>query len=63
MMYIHPRFEDYHGVRVLVVECAPAKSPVYLRDGHTEQFFIRAGPSSAELKPSEIQAYIKQRFG
>ncbi len=63
MMYIHPRFEDYDGVRVLVVECAAANSPVYLRDGHTEQFFIRTGPSSAELKPSEIQTYIKQRFG
>lgn len=63
MMYVHPRFEDLDGVRVMVVECAGANAPVYLRDGNTEQFFIRTGPSSAELKPSEIQAYAKQRFG
>ncbi len=62
MMYVHPRFEDHDSVRVLVVECAKANSPVYLRDGNSEQFFIRTGPSTAELKPSEMQAYVRQRF-
>ena len=63
MMYIHPRFEDLDGIQVMVVECSGMNSPVYLKDGNSEQFFIRTGPSTAELKPSEIQAYIKQRFG
>jgi predicted HTH transcriptional regulator len=62
VMYIHPRFEQYRGYEVLAVECLPAKSPVFMKDGKTERFFIRAGASTAELNMSEAQEYIKQRF-
>jgi hypothetical protein len=61
-MYIQPRFEDHRGVQVLAVDCSPAKSAVYLKDGDVDRFFIRAGASTAELTMSEAQAYIKQRF-
>lgn len=62
MMYVHPRFSDYEMRRVMRVECTPAKAPVYLKDGNDERFYIRAGPSTVELKPSEIQQYIAARF-
>lgn len=62
MMYVHPRFEDYEFVRVLAVECLPARAPVYLKDGQEERFYIRGGPSTAELKPSQAQQYIAERF-
>jgi hypothetical protein len=62
MMFVHPRFEDYKGGRVLVVECKPSRSPVYLKEGDSERFYIRTGPSTCELKPSQIVAYIAQRF-
>ncbi len=38
------------------------KSPVYVKDGNMERFYIRTGPSSTELTASQIQEYIKQRF-
>jgi len=61
-MYIHPRFSKYLDYEVLIVECSAAKSPVYLRDGSTERFFIRAGASTSELTISQAQGYIEQRF-
>ncbi|MCC5858630.1 MAG: DUF262 domain-containing protein [Ectothiorhodospiraceae bacterium] len=63
MMYIHPRFDDFDGARVLVVECSPAKSPVFVKDGSVERFFIRTGAATTELTASETQDFIKKRFG
>jgi hypothetical protein len=62
MMYVHPRFEDYQGVRVMAVDCWPGKSPVFVKDGNAERFFIRAGASTAELAGSKAQEYVKLRF-
>jgi predicted HTH transcriptional regulator len=62
MMYIHPRFEDFEGTRVMVVECWQARSPVYLKDGNVERFYIRTGASTTELSGSQMQQYMKQRF-
>jgi len=61
-MYVHPRFEDYRGHRVLAVECWAARSPVYVKDGNSERFYIRSGASTSELLLSQVQDYIKQRF-
>lgn len=61
-IYIHPRFEDYEGFRVLIVECWPAKSPVYVKDGSTDRFFVRSGTSTAELSASQIPSFVHQRF-
>ena len=61
-MYVHPHFEDNDGSRVLVVDCSPARSPVFVKDGNTERFYVRQGPSTPELPPSQVPAYVKQRF-
>jgi hypothetical protein len=63
MMYVHPRFDDYEGKRVCVVECVPAGSAVFVKDGPAERFFVRAGPSSAELTGKQSLEYMKHRFG
>lgn len=62
MMYIHPHFEDYDGCKVLAVECSPSNSPVFVKDGSAERFFIRMGASSPELSTSDTHEYIKERF-
>lgn len=62
MLHIKPRFEDYKDQRALLVECKPSQVPVYLKNGNEEEFFIRAGGSSAKLTPSQMIDYIKQRF-
>ena len=35
---------------------------MFLKDGNTERFYIRTGPSTTELSLSQTQEYIKQRF-
>lgn len=62
MLHVKPRFEDYKGQRAYLVECKPSGKPVYLKNGADEEFFIRAGGSSAKLTPSQMIDYIKQRF-
>jgi hypothetical protein len=61
-MYMHFHFSDYQNVRVLKVECSPARSPVYLKDGAAERFMIRAGNSTEELAGKKAQEFIQQRF-
>jgi predicted HTH transcriptional regulator len=63
MMFIHPRFDDFQDVRVLVVECKPSQTPVYVKDGNSEHFYIRAGASTVNLTASQMAPYLKQRFG
>jgi hypothetical protein len=62
MLHIKAHFEDYLGERVLLVDCKPSKVPVYLKVGQEEEFYIRAGGSSAKLTPSQMIEYVKQRF-
>lgn len=62
IMYIHPHFEDYDGVKVLAVECSPSGSPVFVKDGSLDRFYIRMGASSPELTSSQANEYIKERF-
>lgn len=62
MLHIKPHFEDYKGERVFLVECRPSKIPVFLRNGSEEEFYIRAGGSSAKLTLSQMNEYIRQRF-
>ncbi len=63
MMYLHPRFDDYDGTRVLAVECLRGKSPVFVKDGKLERFYIRTGAATTELTASQTQEFVKQRFG
>ena len=62
MMYIHSRFEDHDGTRVMVVDCTPSKVPIFVKDGPTERFLIRTGAATSDLTHSQTQDYIKQRF-
>lgn len=62
VMYIHPHFEDFEDVRVLAIECSPGASPVFVKDGSTERFYIRMGASTFELRASETHDYVKERF-
>jgi hypothetical protein len=59
---VHPRFDDYEGARVLVIEAEKAKVPAFVKDGGTERFFVRFGPSTQELSGATAQSYIAQRF-
>jgi hypothetical protein len=62
MTWMHLHFEDYDGHRVLTVKCSPGKAPVFVKDGNSEFFFIRTGPSTTELTTSQAHEFIVRRF-
>ena len=47
--------------KVLIVECQPSPSPVFLKMGNEEDFYIRIGPGSRKLSTSEVLAYVSNR--
>ena len=61
-IYLHTHFEDYDVERVLIVECLPARVPMYVRDGDSQKFFVRTGNSSSELSGNQENEYITLRF-
>ncbi len=62
MTYMRMRFDEYEDCRVMVIECHKAPKPVFVKDGEAEHFYIRTGPSTSQLTPSQTQDYIKQRW-
>lgn len=62
MATIHVHFEDYDGYRVLVARCPRSPTPVYVKDGESELFYVRTGPSTTELKISDARKYMNHRF-
>jgi DNA-binding response OmpR family regulator len=51
------------GMTVLSVDCLPSPEPVYFRREQEEVFYVRSGPSTQQLSPSEIVAYVNNRAG
>jgi len=59
---IHPHFGDFDGARVVSIRCERSRTPVFVKDGTNERFFVRYGPSTQELTGETAQAFIRQRF-
>ncbi len=59
---IHIDYGTYKDHRIMRVVCDPSPSPIYVKDGNEEHFYVRMGPSTDKLRTSEIQDYIKHRF-
>jgi hypothetical protein len=54
---------EIEGKTILRVECKKSEEPVFLKPKKDEEeFYIRAGPSSVQIKGSELVNYIKNRF-
>ena len=54
---------DLNDLRIGVVECERADTPVFLKDDkQRELFIIRNGPSNIELSISRALKYIRSRF-
>ncbi|MCD4673390.1 MAG: DUF262 domain-containing protein [Anaerolineaceae bacterium] len=62
MTNLHIHFDDHDECRVMVVKCRASPSPVFVKDGSAEHFYIRTGPSTTELSLSQTQKYTRQRF-
>lgn len=46
---------------VVRFDCKPTSSPVFFKDGKTETYFVRSGPSSVELLGSDLIKYVQNR--
>ncbi len=46
---------------VMRVVCGRSRKPVFLREGKTETFFVRSGPSSVELAGTNLINYVRNR--
>jgi len=62
MPYLRSACYDVDGQRLLVVECLPSAKPVFFRRDNDEAFFVRMTNTTQPLKPSEVLAYMEQRF-
>jgi len=57
-----PRMWQLGEHQVCRVECPPSPRPVFLKFKGEEKFYVRSGPSSEELTPSEMHSYVSERF-
>lgn len=53
--------EDGTDRVVVRFKCEPTSTPVFLKDGKEEQFYVRSGPSSVELTGADLIKYIDNR--
>ena len=58
---VHFEVQPIDGKTVIAVACRRSEQPVFLKAKSKETFYIRSGPSSVELSPSEVLNYLKQR--
>ncbi|CAB1059898.1 hypothetical protein D1BOALGB6SA_4663 [Olavius sp. associated proteobacterium Delta 1] len=49
------------GQKVLLVQCQPSPSPVFLKIGKDEDFYVRVGPGNRRLSTSEVLTYVTNR--
>ena len=48
---------------IIKISCKKSKKPIFLKSNlNEEEFYVRMGPSSAQLKGSELVEYINRRF-
>ena len=58
---VRSRVRDLGGKRVLAVECLRSDHPVFFRRDNDEAFYIRSGPGTQALTPSDLLAYLENR--
>ncbi len=59
--YVHFTIIEVEGRKVVEIRCHRSENPAFLRKGDAEEFYIRTGPASRKLKPSQIIKYLASR--
>jgi hypothetical protein len=44
-----------------MIRCARSNDPAFLRNNKEEDFYVRTGPASRKLSPSQILKYLEAR--
>ncbi|RKX33918.1 MAG: hypothetical protein DRP71_08760 [Verrucomicrobia bacterium] len=61
--YVRASIVQFDGTDILAVQCIASPNPVFFRRDSKEIFYIRAGPSSQALSPSQLLGYLENRKG
>lgn len=59
--FINFQLVPVDGQQVLLVQCQPSPSPVFLKSGNDEDFYVRVGPGNRRLSTSEVLTYVTNR--
>jgi len=60
--FIHFELIKISEVHLLRVDCKPSDKEVFLRSEGEEEFFVRSGPSTVQLRGSSLIDYANRRF-
>ncbi len=58
--FININLIETEDKKVVMIDVKRAGQPVFLRIGKNEEFYIRSGPSSVKLSPSQMLSYVMQ---
>ncbi len=59
--FIHFAMVEIGDHKIVEIRCQLSEIPAFLKKGEAEEFFIRTGPASRKLKPSQIIKYLASR--
>jgi DNA-binding response OmpR family regulator len=59
--FIRFQTETIGDKKLLWIECLPSPAPVFFKMGNDEEFYVRVGPGSRRLSPSEVLTYVANR--
>lgn len=59
--FIHFAMVEMGNHKIIEIRCQASEIPAFLKKGEAEDFFIRTGPASRKLKPSQIIKYLSGR--
>ncbi len=59
--FINFQLVPVDGQNILLVRCQPSPSPVFLKIGKDEDFYVRVGPGNRRLSTSEVLTYVTNR--
>ena len=60
--YVKCSFEKIEEKDICLVEVEPSQKPVYMKANGDEEFFIRTGNTTSQLKISEVNSYIETHW-
>jgi len=63
LIYLHLEFEDIDGHTVCIVQVDKSSTPVYLKNGTDNEFYVRMLNSTLKLSLPETVNYIRSRWG
>ena len=60
--YINYRVIDFDDKAIMRVDCKRSATPVFLKEGKNNTFFVRSGPSSIAIEGMQLLYYVRNNF-